>query len=385
MTQYNFPTTILYGEGSLKEGLLRIKSIGLNNALIVTDKNIKELGLSDLLTKECDTVDLKNSIFFDIHSNPIEEDVEKGVCAFREHNCDCILAFGGGASMDVAKAIAVLAKHDGPLSKYDDAKGGDKYLINKMPPIFAVPTTAGTGSEVGRAAVIIVKDTGLKTVIFHPTLLPKIAILEPSLTVNLPANITAATGIDAFTHAIEAYFAPGFHPMADGIALEAMDLVLKNLGLVYNDGKNIEARGKMLLAASMGATAFQKGLGMVHSMAHPLSSECGMHHGLANALCLPFCIQFLNDSDIDTHQKLRLMKVEELFKNNGITRENLSFSVRNWIETLGIKLGLEHHGVKKDQLDLLSEKASIDVCHQTNMVPVNKEDFVKVFQTSFTS
>ena len=165
--------------------------------------------------------------------------------------------------MDAAKGIMVLATHDGPLIKYDDAKGGDQYITNKLPPLVAIPTTAGTGSEVGRSGVIIIKETNAKTIIFHPTMLPLMAVLEPELTIGLPPSITAATGLDAFTHALEAYLAPGFHPMADGIALEAIKLVLENLEIVFSDGNNIEARAKMLLAASMGATAFQKGLGII--------------------------------------------------------------------------------------------------------------------------
>ncbi|MBW1898016.1 MAG: iron-containing alcohol dehydrogenase, partial [Deltaproteobacteria bacterium] len=284
MNIYNYPTTILSGQGSLKEFCDRLKEKSHRRPLVVTDKTIRTCGVLDKLIVLLKEREIRFHVFDDTHPNPIEEDVEKGTAAYQENNCDSIIAIGGGSPMDAAKAIKIMAAHPEPLAQYDDAKGGDQKITQPMPPLYAIPTTAGTGSEVGRSAVIILKATGKKTIFFHPDLIPDIAILEPELTAGLPKEITAATGIDAFVHCLETYFAPGLHPMADGIAKEGMELILEWLPKAISDGRDLEARERMLIAAAMGAVAFQKGLGMIHSLAHPLSSRFDIHHGLANAL-----------------------------------------------------------------------------------------------------
>ncbi len=378
MQQFNFPTVLLYGEGSLTESCKRMKGLGFNKPLLVTDATLVKLGLIEKVLNELKNENIEAVVFDGTHPNPIEEDCEAGAKVYKENQCDSVIAVGGGSPMDAAKGIMVLATHDGPLSKYDDAKGGDQYIINKLPPLIAMATTAGTGSEVGRAGVIIMKDTGDKTIIFHPTMMPTLSVLEPTLTTGLPAHITAATGIDAFTHSLEAYFAPGFHPMADGIAIEGMKLVLENLETACSDGMNLKARSKMLIASSMGATAFQKGLGMIHSIAHPLSSECGLHHGLANALVLPNCVRFLENSELNSEQKERISNVLNLFKNKGIAKDNLADTCTAYFESLGVKFGLKNHGVADSQIETLSHKATLDGCHQTNMIPVSTQDFKAV-------
>jgi alcohol dehydrogenase class IV len=375
MQQFNYPTTLLYGQGSLTEACNRMKSLGFNKPLLVTDKTLVELKVIDIIIDELKKVGITAVVYSDTHPNPIEDDCINGANSYKENKCDSIIAVGGGSPMDAAKGIMLMATHDGPMSKYDDAKGGDKFITNKLPQLIAIPTTAGTGSEVGRAGVIILKETNNKTIIFHPTMLPVLAVLEPTLTTGLPKHITAATGIDAFTHALEAYLAPGFHPMADGIAIEAMKLVLDNLETACTDGKNIEAREKMLLAASMGATAFQKGLGMIHSIAHPLSSECGLHHGLANALVLPSCIKFLEGSDLNSDQIKRITDVQAIFSDRNMAKPTLSESCLSYFSSLGINFGLQNHNVTSNQIDILSTKAFADGCHQTNMIPVTTENF----------
>lgn len=380
MQQFNYPTTLLYGEGALEESAKRVKGLGFNKPLIVTDKTLNKLGIVKKVTDELTKVGIEVAIFDGTHPNPIEDDCIAGARAFKENGCDSVIAVGGGSPMDAAKGIMLLATHEGPLSKYDDARGGDKYITNKLPPLVAIPTTAGTGSEVGRAGVIIVNDTQNKTIIFHPTMMPLIAVLEPSLTTGLPTHITAATGIDAFIHSLEAYFAPGFHPMADGIALEGMKLIIENLETACLDGKSIEARSKMLLAASMGATAFQKGLGMIHSIAHPLSSVAGLHHGLANALVTPDCVSFLENSDLNDEQRARMNRVNDLFKETSFYRGKLSETLKTYFEKLGINFGLKNHGVKEDQINTIADKAFQDVCHQTNMIPINTDNFKTVIQ-----
>src|SRR5690606_11294876 len=223
-------------EGSLTEGCKRLQDFKYAKPLLVTDNTLVQVGIIDRVIKELKKVGLSPIIFSDTHPNPIEQDCIDGAKVYQENNCDSVIAVGGGSPRDAAKGIMVLATHQGPLAKYDDAKGGDRYIVNPLPPLIAIATTAGTGSEVGRSGVIIIKETNAKTIIFHPTMMPKIAILEPTLTTSLPPNITAATGIDAFTHCLEAYFANSFHPMADGIAIEGMKLILDNLAAVYKDG-----------------------------------------------------------------------------------------------------------------------------------------------------
>jgi len=383
MQQYNFPTTIYFGDGALNTCAASIKANGAKKVLLVTDALLVELGLAKRVEDELVNVGLMVALFSDVHANPTEEDVERGTAVYLQQRCDALVGLGGGSPIDTAKIIAIAATHDGPLAKYDDAKGGDLLIKGLLPPIYAIPTTAGTGSEVGRSGVIITRESQSKTVIFHPQLLPRIAVLEPKLTEDLPPAITAATGIDAFVHCLEAYLAPGFHPMADGIALEGMALIIKNLPLAVKDGHNLEARGAMQIAASMGATAFQKGLGMIHSLAHPLSSECGLHHGLANALLLPFGIEFIASHDLDASQMTRLEKVQSLFVISGIEECTLADMCKQFVTEQGIEFGLNKQGVQKEQLELLSEKAFQDPCHQTNIIPVTQMDLLAVYEQAY--
>lgn len=380
MKQFNFPTVLLYGQGSLIEACKRLKKLGIKKPLLVTDKNLVSLGLVKKLSDELTKNDIPYVLFDETHPNPLEKDCILGAKIYKDNQCDSLIALGGGSPMDAAKGIMVLATHDGPLAKYDDAKGGDSLIINKLPPLVAIATTAGTGSEVGRSGVIIIEKTNAKTIIFHPTMLPILAVLEPELTIGLPPHITAATGLDAFTHALEAYLAPGFHPMADGIAIEAIKLVLENLETAYSIGNTISAREKMLLAASMGATAFQKGLGMIHSIAHPLSSECGLHHGLANALVLPMCIDFIECSQLDNEQRKRINTIINIFSDYGYQEKTLAKNCEKYFLKFDLNFGLKNHGVNPDQIEILAEKAFADGCHQTNMIPVSLDNFKQVIQ-----
>jgi len=382
MKKFNYPTTIYYGPGSLQELTKSIAQMGFKKVLIVSDPTLKKLGMVEKVVNICKESGVLAATFCEVHPNPIEEDAINGARVYKSEKCEAFIALGGGSPMDAAKAMMILVDHPEPLAQYDDTKGGDRLIKKDLPPLFAVATTAGTGSEVGRSAVIIIKATNDKTILFHPTMMPKIAVLEPELTKDLPQSVTVATGLDAFTHNLEAYLAPGFHPMADGIALQGIELILDNLPLVYHDGANLEARGKMLMAASMGATAFQKGLGMIHSMAHPLSSECGLHHGLANALALPACLEFLERADLSQEQRGRLTKIQEIFKTRGLAKSSLSESCISFFTGLGLKLGLANYGVKKEQIEKLSYKAFLDPCHSNNLIPVTENDFKNVFARS---
>ena len=380
--QYNYPTTVLCGPGALQELAGRLEAGKHNHLLVVTDKTLKEIGLADRLTELLIEKKMAFSLFDETHPNPTEEDVENATAAYTTNQCDSIVALGGGSPMDVAKAVRIMAVHPRPLARYDDAKGGDRLITNPMPPLYAVPTTAGTGSEVGRSAVIIMRSTGKKSIFFHPDLMPDIAVLDPELTVGLPPAITAATGMDAFVHCLESYFAPGLHPMADGIALQGMELVLDWLPIAVKQGDNLVARERMLLAATMGATAFQKGLGMIHSLAHPLSSRFHIHHGLANALLLPAGVAFLEHAELNKRQARRIARVQSLFEQRGIDKTTLSEACLQFLVKLDIHYGLSTQGIKEEDLEALSKEAFEDPCHQSNMVPVQQPDLLEVYRAA---
>lgn len=382
MVQYNYPTTILLGQGSLAEFVNRLKAASHKKILIVTDAMVEKLGIVKKLTDLLAPAGITYAVFTDVHPNPVEDDVEKGVAAFRSGNCDSIIGLGGGSPVDVAKVIKIMVSNPPPLAQYDDCLGGDRLITKPMPPLYAISTTSGTGSEVGRSGVIIMRDTKRKTIFFHPLLLPAIAVLEPELTAGMPQWLTAATGMDAFVHCLEAYFVNMFHPMADGIALQGIELIAKWLPEAYRDGKNLEAREKMQIAASMGAVAFQKGLGMVHSMAHPLSSMYGLHHGLANALLLPESILFIEKSKLSPEQMNKIQKVRAVFAESGLARGSLSESCRAFCEAVGIQLGLAKNEVPADGLAALSAEAFKDPCHGSNMIPVTQQDFLKVLKAA---
>ncbi len=389
MHKFNFPTTIYYGKDSLDALARVIKEKYHKRILLVTDQTLIDIGLSQKIMSALkehspyQSVSIHFSVFSDIHKNPIEQDVQLGAEQYIKEKCDAIIALGGGAPMDVAKGIKVLSRHEGPISRYEESRGGDQYIVHPMPTLYAIPTTAGTGSEVGRSAVIILKNTGRKSVIFHPALMPDIAVLHPPLTQGLPPDITATTGIDALTHNLEAYFSPNFHPIADGIALEALRLIIANLTIAYTNGTQLEARGKMQLAALMGATAFQKGLGMVHSMAHPLSAEYDIHHGLANALLLSDSVAFLENSHLNKDRQDKLKTIQALFQSTDYKANQLSDTLKTFIGSFNIDIGLHKHGVQNTDLAHLSQLAFEDECHKDNMIPISERDLLKVYKAAF--
>ncbi|RME50653.1 MAG: iron-containing alcohol dehydrogenase [Deltaproteobacteria bacterium] len=381
MERFDFPTTILFGEGALEAFVSGLAEQHL--LFVVTDPHLEEIGLVSELTRRLQERGIPWTLFSQIAANPVEEDVVAGVEAFRGSGADAIVALGGGAPIDVAKAIALSSTHPAPLGQYAEAEGGER-ICTPLPPLYAIPTTAGTGSEVGRSSVIILSDTGRKSVICHPTLMPRIAVLEPTLTVGLPPHLTAATGIDALTHCIEAFLAPSFHPMADGIALEGIRLIRQSLPDAWERGTDIEARARMQIAATMGATAFQKGLGMVHALAHPLSSEFDLHHGLANALLLPAALRFLEAAPLTPEQRNRLERLSEIFRARGDGESALlSERLSRFIEALGIEGGLGRMGIPQEALERLSELAWADPSHETNMVPVTRDDLLRTYRDAW--
>src|SRR6186997_1600455 len=279
--QYNFPTTIRFGAGASKElGDYLLKN-NLSRPLIVTDPTVSQLDFFKLIINDLKKKNISTEVFYDIHKNPVKSDVYKGTDAYDHTKRDSVIGIGGGAALDVARAIVLRVNHREDLFKYDDLVGGDVYVTNDVPHFITIPTTAGTGSEVGRSAIIADDQTHQKKILFSPKLLAKIVFADPLLTMELPPFITAATGMDALTHNMEAYLAKMPHPLCEGIALEGISLISQSLELAVNK-PGIESRTKMLIASLMGAVAFQKGLGVVHSLAHPLSSLLDTHHGLAN-------------------------------------------------------------------------------------------------------
>ena len=293
---WNYPTTMWVGKNRIKDLGNACKNLNIKKPLLVTDQGLAKSEIILSALNDLNDEGISVQLYSNVVGNPTGTNVNEGVDHYKKNNCDGVIAFGGGSGLDVGKAIAFMSGQNLPLWDFEDV--GDNWTranSAKIAPIIAVPTTAGTGSETGRASVILNEESGVKKIIFHPKFLPSIVILDPCLTVGLPSKITAATGMDALAHNLEAFCAPGFHPMADGIALEGMRLINKWLLIAFNDGKNLDARMNMLTAASMGSTAFQKGLGAIHSLSHPVNALNNVHHGLSNAIFMPYVLSFNKD------------------------------------------------------------------------------------------
>ncbi len=290
---WNYPTTVWVGKdrvNDLGEACINLK---INKPLFVTDKDLVNLPFIKKIINEIKKEFQNLKIFSNFTGNPVGENVDEGVNEFKENNCDGVIAIGGGSTLDVGKAVAFMSGQNRPIWDFEDIGDYWKRADEKnISPIIAIPTTAGTGSETGRASAIINKKTGIKKIIFHPKILPSIVILDPNLTIELSPRLTAATGMDALAHNLEAFCAPDFHPMAEGIAVEGMKLIKNSLFVAFKDGKNIEARQNLLAASSMGSTAFQKGLGAIHSLSHPVNAKYNIHHGLSNAIFMPYVLTF---------------------------------------------------------------------------------------------
>lgn len=366
---FNFPTRVRFGKGTIAELAPHLKEKGLKSPLIVTDPGLAKLPLVKKICDDLKKLNINAHIFSEINKNPVKSNVIKGEAAYKKNHCDSIIGLGGGASMDVARAIALKINHPRDLFDYVELTGGDKLITEEIPYFITIPTTSGTGSEVGRSTVISDDETHQKKIIFHPSLLAKIVFADPELTMELPPHITAATGMDALTHNIEAYLAKGFHPLCDGIALEGMRLIHESLEESVKK-PTLESRTKMMAGALMGAVAFQKGLGLIHSMAHALSTHKDLHHGLANALMMPVGIQFniatVNDKikRIEKHLELKLP---------------LANHIRNLTINIGLPTTLSSQGINKDDIDILAKLAFADGCHQCNEAILTENDFRQLF------
>jgi 4-hydroxybutyrate dehydrogenase len=369
-----FPTTVVFGAGSVSAVADHVQRVRAKRALLVCDRGVVKVGIADRVRSLLQAGGVAAAIFDAVDPNPIEKNVLDGVVAYRAHEADCVVSVGGGSPLDAGKLIALKVSHERPLADYDDAVDGGRLIGPSVPPIVAIPTTAGTGSEVGRSGVVTLAATGRKTVVFSPHLLARIALLDPELTRSMPARVTAATGFDALTHCLEALSSLGDHPMADAIAVGGLELCAASLARAVEKGDDLGARGAMMKAAMMGAVAFQKGLGACHSLAHPLSSEKGMHHGLANALCLPAVVDF-NESVI--HAKLE--RVRAIFDPGA---RSCADALRALRRRVGLPTGLRAEGVLEADLPKLSEKAIEDACHRGNPRPVTRDDLAALYTAS---
>lgn len=378
---WSFPTRILFGEGAVRETGAEAKLLGATSAFLVTDPGVRDAGLAEPVTRSLEKAGVSVTVVDDVSTNPTEAEVLAAAKSFSDSKADLIVALGGGAPMDVAKLVRLAATHPPPLAQYDDAIGGDAKVTEPMPKMIAIPTTAGTGSEVGRSGVLTIQKTNMKTVIFSPRLIPDVAILDPAITFSLPARITAATGFDALTHGIEAYCAKGDHPMADAVALSSIELIARHIVRAVEDGKDVAARGAMLKGSMMGAVAFQKGLGACHALSHPLGAELGMHHGLANALCLPSVLDFNRAAATK-----RIARVARILGVKGNDLETLAFecsgAVRALRKEIGLPNGLADAGVTEEQLPALAPLAQADATHALNPRACTKDDMLALYRAS---
>ena len=379
-SNWNYPTTIWVGENRCKDLNIACENLHIINPLFVTDKDLINLPMVKSIISNLKKKFHKLSLFSNFSGNPIGENVDEGVKVFNENKCDGIIAFGGGSALDVGKAIALMSGQSRPIWDFEDI--GDYWTRadeSKILPIIAVPTTAGTGSETGRASAIINKQTGIKKIIFHPKMLPSIVILDPVLTVDLSPRLTAATGMDALAHNLEAFCAPGFHPMADGIAIEGMKLIKESLLVAVKNGKDLKARIDLLAAASMGSTAFQKGLGAIHSLSHPVNAQFNIHHGLSNAIFMPYVLTF-NKSTIE-NKIITICDCLDLEKNFQ--------SFLDWILDLRKKLNIPHKlsdvlDIEKVNLDQLSKMAFEDPSTGGTPKKLTIDDFKILYKKSIS-
>jgi alcohol dehydrogenase class IV len=378
VSTFSFPTRILFGAGAIRELGDEATRLGIRRPLLVTDRGVVECGLAERIVAEAHRAGLGLRLFDRVSPNPVEKNVLDGLESYRNGDCDSVIGLGGGSPLDTAKAIRLAATHPLPLEQYDDQLNGAEKISANLPPMIAIATTAGTGSEVGRSTVIILKATDRKTVIFSPYLMPNVALADPELTLGMPPKITAGTGLDALTHNVEAYLALGYHPMCDAIALQGTRLAVRYLARAVEDGHDLEARSHMMMAAIMGAVAFQKGLGAVHSLAHPLSSIANLHHGTTNGILLPHVLEFNRPNCEDRLRDLALAM--ELDVSHQPAAEAVIARVRSLLEEVGVPPHLAAFGVTREMIPALARKAMEDACHQLNPRPCTETDMAALYE-----
>jgi 4-hydroxybutyrate dehydrogenase len=384
ISNWSFPNRVIFGPGAIGQLGKVTKELQIHQPLVVTDRGVVACGLLDRIMRLIHAAGIGGSVFDGVESNPTEASVFPGLEIYRKDRCDGIIALGGGSSMDAAKVIRLAVTHHAPLEAYDDLRNGASRIGSNLPAMIAIPTTSGTGSEVGRSAVLTLNATGRKTVIFSPHLIPHVAVADPELTFDLPAHLTAATGMDAMTHNLEAYLAIGYHPMCDAIGLKGVAMVNRHLRTAVRDGKNLEARTGMMAAAIMGAVAFQKGLGTVHSLAHPLSTVAGMHHGLTNAILLPHVMRFNLPLVEDRLGDLATALGAD---TRGMTPKAAAHAAINAIEQLNADISiptrLRDAGVSEEMIPKMVPLAMEDGCRLLNPRPTSTQDMERLYRAAF--
>ncbi len=384
IVEMSFPTRMVMGPGAIERIPQEMARLDASRALIVADRGVADAGLLDRVQSVLTDAGLSSAPYLGVSKNPKEQDVLDGVETYRRVEAHLIIGLGGGAPMDVAKAIRLKTTHELPLTEYDDTKNGSERIHGNQPPMLAIPTTAGTGSEVGRSSVIVLGDDHRKVVIFSPHMMPNVAICDPGLTVDLPPHITAATGMDALTHCLEAYVCKGTHPFADMFAMAGLARIGAHLLTAVRDGHNLRARQEMMVAASAGAIAFQKGLGACHALAHPLSSVADLHHGLANALMLPHVIRF-NLQDEAT-RKLYAFAAKAL----GVEVDGVDAQAEACLQTIvalrdaiGLPSTLSACGVSEEMIERMVPQAITDACAPANPVMLTEEAARRLYRAAF--
>ncbi len=374
---WSYPTAIKFGAGRIKELPEACAAAGIKRPLLVTDKGLADLPITTAMLDIMEAAGLGRGLFSDVDPNPNEKNLDAGVAAYKAGGHDGVIAFGGGSGLDLGKMVAFMAGQTRPVWDFEDI--GDWWTranADVIAPIIAVPTTAGTGSEVGRASVITNSETHAKKIIFHPKVLPTVVICDPELTVGMPKFITAGTGLDAFAHCVEAYSSPHYHPMSQGIALEGMRLVKDYLPRAYSDGTDIEARAQMMSAAAMGATAFQKGLGAIHAMSHPVGAVFNTHHGTTNAVCMPAVLEFNALAIADKFQSAAAyLGIDGGF--DGFRR-----FVQEFNDALGIPRRLSELGVTEESVPKLVQGAVTDPSCGGNPIDLNKDNLTALFRAA---
>lgn len=374
---WNYPTTIRFGAGRIAELPDTCRELNMRRPLLVTDEGLVEMEMVRDAVASCKAADLACGLYGEVCGNPTGENVERGVEVFRSNKHDGVIAFGGGSALDAGKAIALMANQSRPLWDFEDVGDNWKRVnTDGLCPVVAVPTTSGTGSEVGRSSVITDTETHVKKIIFHPSMLPEIALSDPALTVGLPAHITAAVGMDALSHCLEAFFATSYHPMARGIAVEGARLVKEWLPAAVEDGTNIKARSHMMVASQAGATAFQRGLGGMHALAHSLGAVYNAHHGLLNAVLMPYVLEANADAIAkDAAYLATCLGV-------GGSLDDLLQWVLGLRKEVGIPHTLAEAGIDDHEKERIGSMAAADPCAGGNPVPFTAEQYAEIFRRS---
>ncbi|MBV8740409.1 MAG: iron-containing alcohol dehydrogenase [Sinobacteraceae bacterium] len=372
---WNYPTLIRFGAGRIRELPEHCRSLGMQRPLLVTDSGLATLPMVTAAVQSCEAAGLSCVVYSRVQGNPVADNVMYGVATYQAGGHDGVIAFGGGSALDVGKAVALMAGQTRPLFDFEDREDWYRRVnVAGMAPVIAVPTTAGTGSEVGRASVITDPADHVKKIIFHPRMMPAIVISDPELTTGLPAKVTAATGMDALSHNLEAFCAPAFHPLADGVAVEGMRLIRHWLPKAVEEGSNIEARANMLIASSMGATAFQKGLGAMHSLSHPCGANLNTHHGLTNAVVMPYVLVW-NRAAIEG-------RMQRLAAWLGLAQPGFD-GVLSWILDLRRRIGIPHTlaelGVQEQHAKEFAPQALADPSTGGNPVPMSEAGFAQLY------